>query len=213
MFEQQLALDIGMAPAPSLSNFIVGENGELLATLQRMLDTSMPQFVYIWGESGVGKSHLAQAVGFLEEGVPTFREDQVHYAVDDIDTLSEEGLDRLFHLMNEVRSHPGTTLVTTGRRSPAERFVRPDICTRLTWGPVYQLKPINSQMWEALTEQAKARGIVVTAEAEQWMQTYLPRDIKELSAVISEMDQELLVHKKGAITVPALKRWLKNKAG
>jgi chromosomal replication initiation ATPase DnaA len=68
-------------------------------------------------------------------------------------------------------------------------------------------------MWEALTAQAKARGIEVTPEAEQWMQTYLPRDIKELSAVISEMDRELFVMKKGSITVPALKRWLKNKAG
>lgn len=213
MFNEQLPLDIAMAPAPSLSNFIEGENGELLATLQRMLTTSMPQFVYIWGESGVGKSHLAQAVAPIEEGVPSFNEYCAHYVVDDVDTLSEDGLDRLFALMNDVRSHPGTTLLTTGRRSPAEQFVRPDICTRLTWGPVYQVKPITGQMWEALSAQAKARGIEVTPEAEQWMQTYLPRDIKELSAVISEMDRELFVMKKGSITVPALKRWLKNKAG
>ena len=213
MFNEQLPLDIAMEPAPSLSNFIEGENGELVATLQRMLSASTPQFVYIWGESGVGKTHWAQAVAPLEDGVPSFSDMQLHYVVDDVDTLSEEGLDRLFALMNDVRSHPGTTLLTTGRRSPAEHFVRPDICTRLTWGPVYQVKAITGQMWEALSAQAKARGIEVTPEAEQWMQTYLPRDIKELSSVISEMDRELFVMQKGAITVPALKRWLKNKAG
>ena len=213
MFNEQLPLDIAMEPAPSLSNFIEGENGELVATLQRMLSASTPQFVDIWGESGVGKTHLAQAVAPLEDGVPSFSDMQLHYVVDDVDTLSEEGLDRLFALMNDVRSHPWTTLLTTGRRSPAEHFVRPDICTRLTWGPVYQVKAITGQMWEALSAQAKARGIEVTPEAEQWMQTYLPRDIKELSSVISEMDRELFVMKKGAITVPALKRWLKNKAG
>lgn len=211
MFDLQLPLDIGIAPAPTLANFVVGDNGELIETLQRMLKTSSPQFIYIWGESGVGKSHLAQAIATVEDGVPAFTETCQHYVVDDVDTLSHEGLDRLFALMNEVRSHPGTTLLTTGRRSPAEKFVRPDICTRLTWGPVYQVQPIVGQMWEVLLAQAQDRGIEVTPEAEQWMQTYLPRDIKELSLLIAEMDRELLVQKKGAITVPALKRWLSKK--
>ena len=208
MIPTQLPLDIAVEPAPTLSNFIVGENGDLIACLQRMQMTAQPQFIYIWGQSGVGKTHLAQAFARLEDGVPAFKEDTVSYAVDDVDTLNDEGLDRLFELMNQVRSHAGRTLLMTGRRSPAENFVRPDICSRLVWGPVYQLQPIRGRIWEALLAQAKARGIQVTPEAEQWMQTYLPKDIKELSRVISEIDRELLIDKKGAITVPALKRWL-----
>lgn len=208
MIPTQLPLDIAIEPAPTLSNFIVGGNGDLLACLQRMMNSAQPQFIYIWGQSGVGKTHLAQAFAQLVDGVPTFREDTLSYAVDDVDTLNDEGLDRLFELMNQVRGHSTTTLLMTGRRSPAENFVRPDIRSRLMWGPVYQLLPITGQMWEALLAQAKARGIQVTPEAEQWMQTYLPKDIKELSRVISEIDRELLIHKKGVITVPALKRWL-----
>lgn len=63
-------------------------------------------------------------------------------------------------------------------------------------------------MWEVLMAQATARGIVVTPEAQKWMQTYLPRDIKTLSRLLSQMDRELLALKKNAITVPELKKWL-----
>ena len=116
--------------------------------------------------------------------------------------------DRLFALINEVRVHPGATLVMTGKRSPAEKFVRPDVCTRLTWGAVFHIMPLDGEMWQALSEQARERGIEVTAEAEAWMKTYLPRDIKVLSGLLSQMDRELLARKKAAVTVPALKAWL-----
>ena len=197
-----------MEPAATLDNFVVGANGEALSCLKQMRDSAEPQLAYLWGESGVGKTHLAIAMGLQDCAVPTFSDAQFHYAVDDVDTLSEEGLDRLFALINEVRVHPGTTLVMTGKRSPAEKFVRPDVCTRLTWGAVFHIKPLDGEMWQALSEQARERGIEVTAQAEAWMNTYLPRDIKILSSLLSQMDRELLARKKAVVTVPALKAWL-----
>ena len=205
---EQLPLDISMEPAATLDNFVVGANGEALSCLKQMRDAAEPQLAYLWGESGVGKTHLAIAMGLRDCAVPTFSDAQFHYAVDDVDTLSEEGLDRLFALINEVRVHPGTTLVMTGKRSPAEKFVRPDVCTRLTWGAVFHIMPLDGEMWQALSEQARERGIEVTAEAEAWMKTYLPRDIKILSGLLSQMDRELLARKKAVVTVPALKAWL-----
>lgn len=208
MLFEQLPLDISMDPAATLDNFIVGENGEAVTCLKQMLDQAEPQLVYLWGESGVGKTHLAIAMGLKDRDVPAFSESCLRYAVDDVDTLSDEGLDRLFALINEVRVHPGATLVMTGKKSPAEKFVRPDICTRLTWGAVFHIKALEGEMWKALAVQAKERGIEVTAEAEGWMKNYLPRDIKVLSKLLSEMDRELLAKKKASITVPALKSWL-----
>ena len=189
---EQLPLDISMEPAATLDNFVVGANGEALSCLKKMRESAEPQLAYLWGESGVGKTHLAIAMGLRDCAVPTFSDAQFHYAVDDVDTLSEEGLDRLFALINEVRVHPGTTLVMTGKRSPAEKFVRPDVCTRLTWGAVFHIMPLDGEMWQALSEQARERGIEVTAEAEAWMKTYLPRDIKILSGLLSQMYRELL---------------------
>lgn len=205
---EQLPLDIVMEPAATLDNFIVGANGGALTCLRQMQEKGEPQLIYLWGESGVGKTHLAVAMGLKENDVPAFSADRLRYAVDDVDTLTEEGLDRLFALINEVRVHPGATLVMTGKKSPAEKFVRPDICTRLTWGAVFHIKPLEGDMWKALAVQAKERGIEVTAEAENWMKNYLPRDIKTLSQLLNEMDRELLAKKKATVTIPALKAWL-----
>ncbi len=208
MLFEQLPLDIAMEPAATLDNFVVGANGAALTCLRQMSETAQPQLVYLWGESGVGKTHLAIAMGLRESDVPNFSPDRLRYAVDDIDTLTEEGLDKLFALINEVRVHPGATLVMTGKKSPAEKFVRPDVCTRLTWGAVFHIRPLQGEMWQALAAQAKERGLEVTPEAENWMKNYLPRNIKTLSHLLSEMDRELLAKKKATVTVPALKAWL-----
>mgnify|MGYP000771388067 FL=1 len=212
MLFEQIPLDIAIDPAPTLENFVAGENVEALNCLRRMNDLSDPQLVYLWGPEGVGKTHLAQAMGLIDYGVPIFTPDRVRYAVDDVDTLSENGLDLLFALINEIRVHPGTTLVMTGRKSPAEKFVRPDICTRLTWGAVFQIKPLKGEMWEVLLSQATARGIIVTPEAQKWMQNYLPRDIKTLSHLLAQMDRELLALKRNSVTIPVLKKWLEKQS-
>ncbi|MCU7811385.1 MAG: DnaA regulatory inactivator Hda, partial [Candidatus Thiodiazotropha sp. (ex Notomyrtea botanica)] len=54
---QQLPLGIGIRPSVDFSSFIAGRNGEALSHLRSTLDP----FLYLWGESGSGKSHLLQA--------------------------------------------------------------------------------------------------------------------------------------------------------
>ena len=208
MLFEQLPLDIAMAPAATLDNFIVGDNAAAVACLRQMLESSEPQLVYLWGPSGVGKTHLALAMGLRECDVPSFDPQRSRYAVDDVDTLSEDGLDRLFALINEVRIHPQATLVMTGKKSPAEHFVREDVRTRLGWGAVFQIKPLQGELCEALLAQAAARGLQLTPEAQHWIQMHWPRDIKVLSGLLSDLDRELMARKKAAITVTTLKQWL-----
>ena len=169
MLFEQLPLDIAMAPAATLDNFIVGDNAAAVACLRQMLESSEPQLVYLWGPSGVGKTHLALAMGLRDCDVPNFDPQRSRYAVDDVDTLSEDGLDRLFALINEVRIHPQATLVMTGKKSPAEHFVREDVRTRLGWGAVFQIKPLQGELCEALLAQAAARGLQLTPEAQHWI--------------------------------------------
>ena len=208
MLFEQLPLDIAMAPAATLDNFIVGDNAAAVSCLRQMLESSEPQLVYLWGPSGVGKTHLALAMGLRDCDVPNFDPQRSRYAVDDVDTLSEDGLDRLFALINEVRIHPQATLVMTGKKSPAEHFVREDGRVRLVWGAVFQINPLQGELCEALLAQAAARGLQLTPEAQHWIQMHLPRDIKVLSGLLSDLDRELMARKKAAITVPTLKQWL-----
>ncbi len=57
---KQIALDIGLACAPSFSNFFAGPNEPALSHLQLWAGSALrsPVPTYLWGPSGSGKTHL-----------------------------------------------------------------------------------------------------------------------------------------------------------
>ena len=128
---QQLALDLIEAEAPTLENFVVGDNAELIESLRRCRAGAGPQFVYIWGPPGSGRTHLLRSLTPSQRWrVSEFDETVPLYTVDNVELLDDEDLEKLFHLMNAVRSHPGTHIVVAGAQPVAAlvdgpRFLAP----------------------------------------------------------------------------------------
>jgi chromosomal replication initiation ATPase DnaA len=61
---KQLALDIAAPAAPSLDNFIAGRNAEAIVALYALANgANTESFIYLWGASGCGRTHLLRAVG------------------------------------------------------------------------------------------------------------------------------------------------------
>ena len=56
----QLPLDFFPEKQPTLSNFIVGSNSEAVAVISELKEGRGPQFSYLWGYEGVGKTHLVR---------------------------------------------------------------------------------------------------------------------------------------------------------
>lgn len=68
---QQLLLDVFTPPKPSLHNFLVGQNGELMHHLHALASGSTHEprlgigsapVIYLYGPSGCGKTHLLQSL-------------------------------------------------------------------------------------------------------------------------------------------------------
>ena len=63
---KQLLLDLDSQILPSLTTFVVGQNAELAQLLglfaQRTPSLYGERSVYIWGETGAGKTHLLHAL-------------------------------------------------------------------------------------------------------------------------------------------------------
>ena len=57
---RQLLLDIRPIAAPSLTNFVAGGNRDLLAHLRAMAGDEPGSSVYLWGDSGSGRTHRAR---------------------------------------------------------------------------------------------------------------------------------------------------------
>lgn len=66
---KQIALDIGLATAPSFANFFAGPNVAACKHLELWTGSVLrsPVPTYLWGEPGSGKTHLLKAaVGALQ---------------------------------------------------------------------------------------------------------------------------------------------------
>jgi DnaA family protein len=193
---KQLLLDIKPAAAPSLDNFIVGRNAEALASLKQAIAGGQPRFIYFWGESGSGKSHLLSACKAISMRV-----------ADDVQLLDNEAQIALFNTYNQQKEIGGT-LITAGLHAPSQMGLRDDLATRLAWGLVYQLHPLNDdEKATALKNHALERGMRLPDEITDYCLRYLRRDLPSLMAILDALDEWSLIEKK-PVTVPMLRKLL-----
>jgi DnaA family protein len=207
----QIALDLLAPHQPSLENFVPGRNVQALAALGEAAAGRGAQFVYLWGETGCGRSHLLAAIRPDPPApgrVAAYEPQQALYVVDDVHRLDADGQAALFALQNEVRQAPAARLVAAGDRPPAQLALREDVRTRLAWGLVFQLHPLSEpDQAAALKAYAAGRGARVDDELVPYMLTRLPRDMRTLTAVLEALDGYALARQR-ALTVPLLREWL-----
>ena len=209
---QQLILDFGAPPAPTLDNFVVGDNAALMATLRRFdspnhfsnaIDLEH-RFVYLWGESGVGKTHLLNAVTRPKD------KHSLIYTIDDVDRLDNLGQRAAFTQWIETQSDPQSRFLVAGRCPPRDLTVREDLRTRIESALVFKIHaPNDAAKLAALQRASLQRGFRLPDEIAQKLLDILPRDLGSLGAAITALDRFSLERKR-AITLPLLREWLQH---
>lgn len=207
---EQLALPLVEPEAPTLENFVPVGNEEAVVALKKCRAGEGPQFICLWGPSGSGRSHLLRSLTPCQtRRVPEFDDAVSLYTADNVDKLDAEDWENLFILMNEVRSHPGTRLVTATGKPPQQMTdVRVDVTSRLSWGLVFGIHRLPAK--EALAEfvrRCTARGIDLRPEVIHWIETYCPRDMKNLVRLLNAIDTYALQLKR-RVTVALLQERL-----
>lgn len=205
---RQLTLELADPPQPSLANFVVGRNAEVVAALHAMADGSGEQFMYLYGETGSGRSHLVHALDAApQRGVLRFKPGTPLYVVDDIDQLNESNQQQLFVLLNEIRADGNARFVGAGNAAPKHLTLRDDIRTRLAWGLVYQVHALSDvEKAQALTAHAAARGVALSVEVIDYLLTHMPRDMRTLVAIVDALDDYALSEKR-VVTLPLVRLW------
>ena len=220
---KQLALDIACPPLPTLDNFVVARNGELLAHLQRMAKRqAQERFLYLWGARASGRSHLLKgAVAALQRAGATAiyigcaagnRLDEGLarmgcLALDDVDRLDDEGQIVAFDLFNALRERDGV-LLAGGCVPPVQLKLRKDLATRLAWGLVYQVHALtDEEKVRALADHAAGRGFRLPPEVCDYLLTRASRDLGALVATLDALDRYSLETKR-PVTVPLARELL-----
>lgn len=211
---QQLLLDVRPAALPSLDNFIPGPNLELISQLREWQAGKTPEnALYLWGPPGSGKSHLLHAVSraagaCMWNGVDEIPPDTRLIVLDDVDRLSETAQIRAFTEFNHART-AGKLWIAAGQNAPSGLAVRDDLRTRLGWGLVYRLYPLNDEdKRAALMVQAKALGFELDPAIAAWLLTRHGRNLGYLLQVVEALDRFSLQTQR-RVTLPLLKTLLK----
>ncbi len=191
---KQMLLALSPTPKQSFGNFVVGHNIEVIHTLKQIISHKLPiQFIYLWGNEGSGKSHLAQIAfdhGFV-----------IH---DDVHLLNDSGQIELFNTYNRCKESHQNMLVT-GLYSPLQMKLRDDLATRLAWGVTYEVIALSDEEKKlALLRHADERGMKLNGDIVDYCLKYLKRDMPNLFSILEDLDKWSLSYKR-PITLPLLK--------
>lgn len=213
---QQLLLELGPSAEPTFETYFPARNAAVVKALLGALE-GWEKIVYLWGESGTGRSHLLRAA------VRAARESGriAHYAdasgsagsiaprcdvlaVDNAGDLNENDQSALFDAYNAMRLRGGV-VVAAGAVAPGQLPIRPDLRTRIGSGVSLRLVPMSdAEKSAALSEHAARLGLPLGEELLRYILRHCKRDMGTQIAVLNALDRYSLEHKRPA-TIPLLR--------
>ena len=233
---KQLVLDIRPDAAPTLDNFVVGANAELLAALRALAGdggrsrahagVSSPVSPgvfhhYLWGPGDSGRTHLLRATiaEAAATGRPTCYVEAANVgdalpqtphlllAVDDVERLQPDAQVALFNAFNRARGL-GHTLLLAGAAAPLQLALREDLRTRIGQSLIFELRGLDDETRAAiLTTLARRRGLPLSDEVTEFLLRHGRRDLPSLLAVLDALDAASLERKR-AVTLPLLREMM-----
>jgi DnaA-homolog protein len=227
---EQLALNLRLRDASSFENYFVARNREAVERLQHAVSGlaggSPASWLYLWGESGTGKTHLleaacraAQEQGSTPRYIPLSEmaglttalledaEQSTLVCVDDVDAIAGNvhWEAALFALYERLRAQGGMLVLAANGSPGAIGLKLADLATRLAAGLVYQLQPLtDAEKVSALCLRAQRRGLTLTEEVSSYLLTRFPRDTHSLFALLDRLDTATLAAQR-RLTIPFLR--------
>lgn len=230
---QQLALGVHLQDDANFENFYCApdsESAQVIAALQRQIISDDETCLFLWGQSGVGLSHLlqaschyAQAQGLKVQYLPlkelvNLSPETLFDGLELLDLVCLDDLEAvigqphweqaLFTLYNRLKD-TGKRLLIAARQGPHELTIElPDLKSRLSWGLVFQLSAMTDlQKQKALQLRARLRGMELNEELAQFILHRAPRDTHELFRCLGRLDDASLAEQR-KLTIPFVKQVL-----
>lgn len=226
---RQLPLGLKLRDSSGFQNYLAGQNRELVDRCRALAlapESRPADWIFLWGDSGAGKTHLLEAVchaagsanrspiylslrSLAADAWPVLDGIEMNrpVCIDDVEAIAglrdwEQGL---FALYERLRISNGI-LVSAGRFNPASlRFGLRDLSTRLGAGLVYQIHPINDEeKISALRLRANHRGLELSDEVGRYLLGRFPRDTHSLFALLDRLDSASLAAQR-RLTIPFLR--------
>ncbi|WP_263322560.1 DnaA regulatory inactivator Hda [Endozoicomonas sp. Mp262] len=226
----QLPLSVQLRDDATFANFFGGPNDALVNLLD--MDRKLPsvdteQFIFIYGNNGVGCSHLLQAachqvdrqagrsiylpMSELVNYSPQLLEGMERLQLVCIDDIGEvagipEWEEGLFDLFNRLRDAKTRLLVAASKPPKSLGIQLPDLVSRLSWGLVFQVQPLTDHdKVSALQLRAHLRGLEMSEEVARYIIYRSSREMGSLFQILHKLDGASLRAKR-KLTIPFVKQ-------
>ncbi|WP_394132765.1 DnaA inactivator Hda [Shewanella maritima] len=229
---KQLSLPVYLPDDETFDSYYPASgNDELIKTLQNSAQQSIDNSLYLFGPEKSGRTHLLHAACAqandsdrralyiplgIHASISTALFDDLEsmqlICIDDVDAIAGHPVweEALFHLYNRIAEQDDCQLIVSASASPQEAdFVLPDLVSRMQWGLIYQLQPMEDhEKLAALQRRAAMRGLQLPDDVGRFLLTRMARDLRTLFDVLDKLDKASMVHQR-KLTIPFIKEMLR----
>lgn len=215
----QLPLALDFSDLNGFDNFEAGDNAELLAVLDNLIQADSAQFCYLWSDSANGKSHLLQAAcrqaserglramyiplaDFVESQSPAMLDGLAgvdFLALDDIQSVAQlkDWEQAMYVLLYEARNAATHVVIAGNGAVEALELDTPDLRTRLSWDGSWHVASLSDeQLGSYLQKAAKRRGLEMSRDAASYIVSHHSRDMNALASLLQQLDKASLAERR-----------------
>lgn len=230
----QLTLSVQLPDDETFASFQSESNQLVVQQLQHYLEhiadsNKTAHSLYLFGLSGVGKSHLLHAscayadtlgitslclsfseLTLLAVDVLDGLENIDLVCLDDIHLIAgnEQWQQAVFDLYNRMVEQNKCLIITGDQTVDNLAITLPDLVSRLAWGLTEQLKPLTDHEKSfALQYRAQQRGLTMNDDVANFLISRLSRDMTSLLVALEQLDQAS-IREQRRITIPFVKEVL-----
>ncbi|QWF70704.1 DnaA regulatory inactivator Hda [Methylomonas paludis] len=231
---KQVALQFEFQANQTFDSFFFGNNAEIISQLQRLAEGGSEQQIYVWGETGSGKSHLLQAccqqakllgkqpfyLQFPKDKLP---EPEILdgldmlelVCLDDIQNIAGHPLwqQSLFNFYNRHRQNNHQLLLAADCPPKYLAFELTDLKTRMAWGLTMKIQALrDDELIAALTHKAHYLGFDIPASVGRFLLHHYVHELPALWLLLEKIDRATLAAQR-KLTIPFLKKILAEEQG
>ncbi len=228
---EQLALAVQLPDDETFASFCGDSNAVVVEQLEQFIYTiaeqeNLPIGFYLFGQSGSGKSHLlhascayAEQHGYSSLCLSLSELTQLSVDVleglehidliclDDIQCIANDSQwqQAVFDLYNRVIEQNKRLIITANLPAKELGMSLPDLVSRLNWGYIEQIKPLDDDgKLATLQYRAKQRGVYLSDEVAKYLLNHLSRQMKDLVSSLDALDKAS-IREQRKITIPFIK--------
>ncbi|WP_092483613.1 HdaA/DnaA family protein [Candidatus Ichthyocystis hellenicum] len=207
-YMQQSILDITTGCQLTLGNFFVGQNKELIESINKIREGSFSSLgLYLFGAPGCGRTHLLQAsihgvnnTAYVDAGKDKHLRKKIGssklVAIDNIDRLSPGGQIKLFDWFNRAAQQQ-VKFILSGNKAPLFMSLREDLRTRVATLLAFPVHPLSDdQKVEVVKKYAQDRGINLKESTVIYLLNHVDRNLSNLIDWLNRLDHLSLSKKK-----------------